>query len=300
MKRLDRKAYIRKTASLVIVINALQITAMALVLILQFWVPGMQMHPRALRLIGLGAAAVVILSACLNIRDAVNTRRLSEDADGMSSTLQNMAELNNTLRAQRHDFLNHLQVVYSLTEMGEYEEANRYIEKVYGQITAVSRTMKTAIPAVNALLQVKLAACEREGIPVALEIRSDWSALPVEGWEMCKVLSNLIDNAMDAVREQGQGSLRIRLEEDLHTLRFTVADTGAPIPEAVRERLFEAGVTGKADGHGMGLYIVRRTLERAGGGIEVRTDGDETVFSGWVPKQTPVPAASSTEGKETE
>ncbi|MBR5345841.1 MAG: Spo0B domain-containing protein [Clostridia bacterium] len=289
MKRLTGQARIRKAASLVIVVNALQIAAMALVVILQFWVPdSIRMHPQALRLVALGAAAVVTVSACLNIRDALNTRRLYEDADGMSSALQNMAELNNTLRAQRHDFLNHLQVVYSLTEMGEHEEANRYIEKVYGQITAVSRAMKTAVPAVNALLQVKLAACEREGIPVELEIRSDWSALPIEGWEMCKVLSNLIDNAMDAVRENGEGSLRICLEEDLHALRFAVADTGAPIPDAIREHLFDAGVTGKADGHGMGLYIARRTLERAGGGIEARSDGDETVFSGWVPKNAVV------------
>ena len=285
MKKPTRQAYIRKTATLIIVVNALQVTAIALLLVLQFWVPGIQHHPLASRLIAVGAAVVILISAFLNIRDAVNTRRLSDDVDSMAAALRNMAELNNTLRAQRHDFLNHLQVVYSLMEMGEHDEANRYIEKVYGQITSVGRAMKTSVPAVNALLQVKLAACEREGIPVTLEIHSDWSALPVEGWEMCKVLSNLIDNAMDAVRERGQGELRIQLEEDLHTLRFAVADTGTPVPEALQSSLFEAGVTGKKEGHGMGLYIVRQTLERAGGGIEVTSDGEETIFSGWVPKQ---------------
>ena len=291
MNKMTRQALIRKTATLIIVINALQITAILLLLILQLWVPGIQMHPLAFRVIAIGAAMVVLISAFLNIRDAVSARRLSDDADSMAAALRNMAELNNTLRAQRHDFLNHLQVVYSLMEMGEHDEANRYIEKVYGQITAVGRAMKTSIPAVNALLQVKLAACEREGIPVTLEIHSDWSALPVEGWEMCKVLSNLIDNAMDAVRERGEGGLRICLDEDLHTLRFAVTDTGTPVPEALRASLFDAGVTGKKEGHGMGLYIVRRTLERAGGGIDVTSDTDETVFSGWVPKA--VPAASS-------
>ena len=34
----------------------------------------------------------------------------------------------------------------------------------------------------------------------------------------------------------------------------------------------------------MGLYIVRETLRRAGGDIGVRSDADETVFSGWLPR----------------
>ena len=41
-------------------------------------------------------------------------------------------------------------------EMEEYGEANSYIEKVYGRITAVSRVLKTASAPINALLQVKL------------------------------------------------------------------------------------------------------------------------------------------------
>ena len=284
MRRPSRRAEVGKTTVLVIVVNSLQIAMMILILALEFLVPDLHLNHRALTLLCLAAAAVVIAGAVLDIRDAMNTRCLLRDADGMSDTIRNMGEMNNTLRAQRHDFLNHLQVVYSLTEMGEHDEANRYIEKVYGQITAVGRAMKTACPAVNALLRVKLAECEREGIPASLTIRSDWSALPMESWEMCKVLSNLLDNAIDAVRERGSGALSVTLSEDLRALRFQVADTGAPIPQDLRARLFEAGVTGKPDGHGLGLYIVRETLRRAGGDIQVTSDEAETVFSGWVPR----------------
>ena len=276
-----------KTALIVIVVNSLQIAMMLLILVLEFLVDGVRLPERALAFIGLAAAAVVITGACLNIRDALNARRLAREADGMADTIRNMAELNNTLRAQRHDFLNHLQVVFSLMEMGETEEANRYIERVYGQISAVSRVMKTASPAVNALLRVKLAECERAGIPVTLTIQSDWSALPIEDWAMCKVLSNLIDNAIDAVREKGGGAIAITLSEDLHSLRFEVRDSGAPIPEDLAGRLFEAGATGKSDGHGMGLYIVRQTLRQAGGDIGARAEGDETVFAGSLPKAAP-------------
>ena len=49
----------------------------------------------------------------MDIREAMSTRRLLSQLDAMDDTIDAMEKLNNTLRAQRHDFLNHLQVVYS-------------------------------------------------------------------------------------------------------------------------------------------------------------------------------------------
>ena len=290
MNQPSRHVDIRKTTVFVIVINSLQILMMAVILFLHYGVPGFGLKEEHLRLLVLAACLVVSVGAAFDIRDALNTRRLLRDSFAMSSTIGNMTELNNTLRAQRHDFLNHLQVVGSLIELREYEEAERYLEKIYGRVSAAGIAMKTANPAVNALLQVKLTACERAGIPVQLVIRSRWEGLAPEGWAMCKVLSNLIDNAIDAIREGGEEALvhglRIALTEDGKTCRFEIANGGPAIPEALLPRLFEPGVTTKAEGHGMGLWIVKNTLDECGGGIAVHSsEGGETVFSGWVPKK---------------
>ena len=154
--------------------------------------------------------------AAVDIREALSTRKILSQIDDMDATIGQMEDFNNTLRSQRHDFLNHLQVVYSLIEMQEYEEANAYIDKVYGAITSVSRVIKTANPAINALLTVKSAACEKAGVKATVSIQSSWKHLPMQGWEMCKVLSNLIDNAIDALREiDGERRLDITLTEDV-------------------------------------------------------------------------------------
>ncbi len=280
---------IRKTTVFVIVINSLQILMMAVILVLQYGVPGVQLKENHLRLLVLFACFVVSAGAAVDIRDALNTRRLLRDSSAMSSTIGNMTELNNTLRAQRHDFLNHLQVVGSLVELREYDEAARYLDRVTGRVAAAGRAMKTASPAVNALLQVKLAACERAGIPVELEIRSRWEDLAPEGWALCKILSNLIDNAIDAIGEGGEEAvrrrLRITLTEDADACRFEIANGGPAIPAELLPRLFEAGTTTKAEGHGMGLYIVKTTLAECGGGIDVRSGAEGTVFAGWVPRK---------------
>ncbi len=287
LKKIGEHMSVKKAAVYAIVINSMQIGLILFILALIVISPQYSLSQRLMRfLVGI-AALVIIWGAVMDIREASSTVRLIRQLDDMDDTIEEMERLNNTLRSQRHDFLNHLQVVYSLMEMEEYAEANQYIEKVYGQITAVSQVMRTASAPVNALLQVKAAACKKAEISLQVNIMSSWKELPVPGWEMCKVLSNLIDNAMDAVIElpENQRQLTIELKENLKEFAFSVANTGAMIPENVQERIFDAGVTTKQDGHGMGLYIVRETLGRYGGTIRFTSDAHQTMFFGSIPKE---------------
>ena len=291
MKLLEKQAKnmsVRKATNYAIVINGLQI-ALILVMLLAIAIsPEISASYKLLLALTAVASLVIIWGAVVDIREALHTRKLLTQLDDMDDTIDAMGQFNNTLRAQRHDFLNHLQVVYSLIEMEEYGEANEYIEQVYGRITAVSRVMKTANPAVNALLQVKVAACDKAGIPVEVSITSQWEALEatLPDWEMCKVLSNLIDNAIDAMENipADKRHLTISLAENVKQYTFLVENTGEPIPEDIRESIFIPGFTTKGDGHGMGLHIVRRTLKERGGDIAVSSDAEKTVFSGYVPK----------------
>lgn len=294
MKLRKREVSIRKATWYAVVINGLQILLILVVLFAVLIIPEIQASPRLLLMLTLLASLVVIWGAVVDISEAFNTRRLMRQLDDMDDTIDAMSNLNITLRTQRHDFLNHLQVVYSLIEMEEYEEANEYIEQVYGRITALSRVMKTAIPAVNALLQVKAAACEQEKVRLTLDITSKWENLEnaMPAWEMCKVLSNLIDNAIDAMETlpAAERSLTIRLTENLRQYCFCVSNSGTPIPEDMQESIFQPGVTSKGEGHGMGLYIVRKTIRDRGGDISLESDAKRTAFSGFVPRMAASPA----------
>ena len=290
MKSLKKPVSVRKATNYAIVINALQIALILVMLAAIIIFPEISASYHLLLTLTVVASLVIVWGAVVDIREALGTRKLLTQLDDMDDTIDAMSQFNNTLRAQRHDFLNHLQVVYSLIEMGEYQEANDYIEQVYGRITSVSRVVKTANPAVNALLLVKAAACEKAGIPVEVAITSKWETLEntLPDWEMCKVLSNLIDNAIDALAgiPQERRCLKIALGENVKQYTFQVENNGAMIPETIRERIFIPGFTTKGDGHGMGLHIVRRTLQERGGDIRVESDETHTVFSGFVPKTT--------------
>lgn len=296
-KMRERNVSVHKAAVYAMVINGLQIGLMVAMILATLILPGTQFDGVVLEIVLIVAACVVIWGAVLDIREALSTQRLLSQLDDMDDTIEAMESLNNTLRSQRHDFLNHLQVVYSLMEMEEYGEANAYIEKVYGAITAVSHAMKTANPAINALLQVKLGECDKAEIPVTLNIQSAWKDLPMPGWEMCKVLSNLLDNAIDALEEVevSERKLSLTLTEDLRSFRFSVSNTGPMIPVKSQANVFQPGITTKADGHGMGLYIVRKVLQERGGDITLTSDAQGTTFSGFVPKEIAAPVAEKTQ-----
>ena len=276
---------VRKAALYSIVINALQIVAvLALAIYILSDGVNQALHGPMGDIVVLLLAAVVSWGAVMDIREAYKAGKLSFKLRGLDETVNQMSEMNIALRAQRHDFLNHLQVVYSLIEMQEYEEANRYIEQVYGDIQSVSQALKTACAPVNALLRVKLAEARQRGIQAECTVQAAWEHLPLPAWEMCRVLSNLIDNAMDALKDTKEPRLWITLSEDVKSYSFEVKNNGPAIPEKHLATIFEAGFSGKGEGRGMGLYIARETLRNVGGDLSVKSDETATAFSGWVPK----------------
>ena len=206
----------------------------------------------------------------------------------MVESLHNLEKLNTTLRAQRHDYLNHFQVIYGLMELGEYEEAKKYLDPVFKDIMKVSRALKTKEPAVNALIQVKMEASERSGIDFYPEIRSELGALPIEVWNLCKILSNLIDNSIDILVKTQQEEKKINLDifEDMEYYCFIVSNNGPAIPAEMQTEIFKVGVSSKKEeGHGMGLYIVSQIVKEAFGEIELISTKERTSFSIRIPKK---------------
>ena len=95
-----------------------------------------------------------------------------------------------------------------------------------------------------------------------------------------QIVMNLITNAIDAM--DGKGTLRITGKKHDATLILTVEDTGCGIPKAIIQNIYDPFFTTKdvGKGTGIGLYIVRKEIERIGGHIEVHsTPGVGTCFT---------------------
>lgn len=283
---LKRKLNLRKVARFSVVLNSLQIGAIALVL---FYILTNGRTVNRYVEIGILLLAFLIIAwgAVLDIREAFTAQKTAEQATMLEEAYAQLESLNATLRRQRHDFMNHLQVVFSLMEMNEYQDAMQYVESVYGDIQKTGSVLKTAIPAVNALIAAKREDCEDHGIALRTDIASAWQDLPIAGWEMCRVMGNLIDNALDALMEDPENpspEIVVSIFETAGAFNFTVSNNGPAIPPEIIQSIFEMGFTTKADGHGSGLSIVVEVMEKYGGSITVESAGHATCFSGVIPK----------------
>ncbi len=288
MKR-PRTTYVqsKKAAVFAFTVNVLEIVAALALTAIVFISDSGRMAGTAVVFLSL----IVILGAAVDIREAVGAIRMNADVNSLDETVQAMTAQNRQLRVQRHDFLNHLQVVYSLMEMEEYEEAMKYITQVYGDIRALGNTLKTASAPVNALLMAKTEECRSRGIRMETEVHARWEDLPVADWEICRCLGNLIDNARDALRDTRHPMIRVTLTEDVRGFGFSVRNNGPRIDGKDLENIFEAGFSLKGEGRGMGLYITRQTLREAGGDIRVESDDRQTVFIGFIPRTGERPPA---------
>lgn len=231
------------------------------------------------------AAGLVSWGAFVDIREALMTQKTTVRMDMLEDALEQLEQLNIKLRGQRHDFMNHLQVVYSLMELSEYDEAVKYIERTYEDIISVSSVMKTSSPAINALLMSKVSDARANGIEMNLKISSPYSDLPMESWEMCRVLGNLLDNAIDALEGVKGGHIDVELTEDLRAYGFRVFNNGPAVSPEHLELIFQTGFTTKLKGTGMGLYIVRTIMREHGGDVTLETGDAGTAFTGTLPRQ---------------
>ena len=280
---------LKKAVIYTVIINVLQIAGSITVAVMSLVTGGHAFIGLPEQVLLCTMTLLVSWGAVLDVREALSARKLASDADMLQDAYTQLEDLNGTLRAQRHDFMNHLQVVFSLLELEDYKEASDYIERVYGDIRRVSRTLKTAHPAINALLTAKVGDSEARGIHVDLQIESPWADLPVESWEMCRILGNIIDNAMDAMKETPEPHLLIRLSETVQSYTFVIANNGPMIPASVAERIFQRGFSTKGEGRGMGLSIAHSIMESGGGQMTLRSDAHETRFEGTLPKHVAAP-----------
>ncbi len=103
---------------------------------------------------------------------------------------------------------------------------------------------------------------------------------PVHGFgsELNQVWEKLVDNALDAVGEQGRVTITATTRGDALLVR--VADDGPGIPENIRTRVFDPFFTTKrvGEGTGLGLDLARRIVHLHGGDISFATQPGRTVF----------------------
>jgi two-component system nitrogen regulation sensor histidine kinase GlnL len=105
--------------------------------------------------------------------------------------------------------------------------------------------------------------------------------------QLIQIFLNIIRNAVQAMYGRGEIILRTRIrrnitiDKDYHRLGMMVEveDNGPGIPKTLQDSLFYPLVTGRADGTGLGLYLVQNLAQLNGGTVACQSQPGRTVFT---------------------
>ncbi len=136
-----------------------------------------------------------------------------------------------------------------------------------------------------------------------IELVTHFDAVPpvlCHSHELCQVWTNLIQNAIQAMNNNGR--LTISLKQIKDTVQVKIADTGPGIPPSIQDKIFEPLFTtkGKGEGTGLGLDISKRIIERHHGSISLISDNKGTIFTVTLPISYTSNINNETSNKESE
>jgi two-component system CitB family sensor kinase len=226
------------------------------------------------------------------VGSVITIRDLTE-IDSLQGEVRSVRNLLDALRAQAHEFSNTLHTVSGLIEIDRAEDAVALIAEHAATHQRLASAFEREIgdPFLLALLLAKSAVAAERGIAFRVEAASLSGVAIVHGKELITVIGNLVDNAFDALagsRNAG-GRVTVTLTPDGPDLAVRVADNGPGVDSSIRESIFDTGFSTKArvDHSGIGLALVRSTVESLGGTVRLEV-GDDTAFEVHVPNEIAV------------
>lgn len=209
---------------------------------------------------------------------SVVTLRDRTELESAMRELHAVTGLVSALRAQEHEFTNRLHVIAGLVDLGEFEEASRFVTTVTQTHLASAEDLRARIapPIVAALMLAKLSVAAEREIDLVLTPTSHLDVADSYAQTLMTVIGNLIDNAMDAVAAQAAPrTVTVHLRDDAEIV-IVVSDNGPGVPAKTVDEIFVDGYTTKSprgqSRRGLGLALVQRIVRRANGTITVTSE----------------------------
>ncbi|HEV3169732.1 MAG TPA: sensor histidine kinase [Actinocrinis sp.] len=210
-----------------------------------------------------------LLGTVTTLRDHTELRALAGELDSARGFAA-------ALSASAHEAANRLHTVVTMVELGRTQEAVQFATAELAASQQLVDRLLAAVgdPAVVALLLGKASQAAEQGVELSVSDDTAAPDLAVATRDLVTILGNLIDNAIDAALiAPPPRRVAVSLRAVPRGLELRVADSGAGIdPERV-EDLFTRGWTTKNEaGHGIGLALVRQSVNRNDGTVEVSHD----------------------------
>ena len=199
----------------------------------------------------------------------INRQLAAYQSELVQTHYQEVENMYRQIRGWRHDYHNHMQSLKAYLAMDDISEARAYLDKLETDLDDINLLFDTGNIGVDAILNSKISLAIHNGIPVDYKATVP-KRTTVTDIDLCVVIGNLIDNAVESCEKvpKEQQFIRLYIGQFKEQLYISVSNA---TNETVR-KLDEEYITHKRGNHGHGLKRINLIVEKYDGFINRKNE----------------------------
>lgn len=167
------------------------------------------------------------------------------------------------IQGWRHDYRNHIQMMKVLAANGDMDALKAYLDELDTDLNTVDTVVKTGNPMADAILNSKISLARSRNIPTQVDAHIPVK-LKMSELDLCCIIGNLFDNAMEASMALPEEKRMIRVYMDMKGTQLYISFTNFTAAKKL-SKVGKGFRTSKGEGHGFGLVRIDDIVSRYDG-----------------------------------
>ena len=168
------------------------------------------------------------------------------------------------MRRWRHDYRNHIGVLKAYAAKGDMDAIKKYLDELDTDLNTVDTVIKTGNAMADAILNSKISLAKSKGIEVKARAHIP-VALKISDLDLCGIIGNLCDNAIDASVALPEGNRIIRVYMDMKGTQLYISFTNFTAGKKLKKTSGLFSSTKREGSHGFGLVSIDEVVSKYDG-----------------------------------
>lgn len=185
-------------------------------------------------------------------------------------------------RKREHEFKNHIDFITALVHENKLEEVKNYLKEYNQEVLVNIDLIDTNNATVNSIINSKYLEAREKGIAFVVKV-NDLSELKIKDVDIVLILSNMLNNAIEACEKCTNGVIRLKFMMEQCQTIISVVNNMVDEP-IVTDNTFLTSKTEDVELHGIGIVNIKETVERYGGSCVIKYDDNTFRFVIFIPE----------------